>query len=167
LTNPEATTKNSRRDGHWLDRLPAIDEDIVALERKLEQTESNGAPPERIRQCIQETLGRSRRATVDAHHTVPPAFRGGQPLEIELALEKQSKSVRMYYRRVDQAERYETALLEPTGNRFHAVIPSAYTDSPYALQYYFEVEHDTGGASLYPGFEPDLANQPYFVVRQS
>ena len=41
-----------------------------------------------------------------------------------------------------------------------------YTDSPYPLQYYFELRDARGHAWLYPGFRADLCNQPYFVVRQ-
>jgi hypothetical protein len=46
---------------------------------------------------------------------------------------------------------------------YRAAIPADYTQSPYPLQYYFEV-FEAGGAALYPGFSPDLSNQPYFVV---
>jgi hypothetical protein len=48
-----------------------------------------------------------------------------------------------------------------------AGIPAAYTKSPFAIQYYFELRDSTGDATLYPGLGPDLANQPYFVISQS
>ena len=51
-------------------------------------------------------------------------------------------------------------------NRYRAVIPGDYTQSVYLLQYYFELHEGPAGAWLYPGFEPTLSNQPYFVVRR-
>ena len=74
--------------------------------------------------------------------------------------------MRLYYRHVNQAERWQLMEMAAEGNRFRAIIPAAYTDSSYPLQYYFELRHQTGAASLYPGFASDLSNQPYFVVRQ-
>jgi hypothetical protein len=49
---------------------------------------------------------------------------------------------------------------------YHATIAGDYTNSPYPLGYYFELKGD-GSAWLYPGFRPDLANQPYFVIRRA
>jgi len=152
--------------GHWLDRLTAIDADIADMAKKLEQA-GGAAPQERVRLCIQEALGAPRRAAVSCHHVQPERFRAGQPLDIELSVQKSAGSVRLYYRQVNQAERFETVAMLAKGNRFRAAIPAAYTDSPYQLQYYFELKQESGAATLYPGFAADLANQPYFVVQQS
>jgi hypothetical protein len=43
---------------------------------------------------------------------------------------------------------------------YRAVIPAAYTQSPFPLQYYFELD----SSAVYPGFNETLSNQPYFVV---
>jgi hypothetical protein len=153
--------------GHWLDRLPALNEDIAALEKKLERTDSNAPAEQRIKACIQEVLGRPHRAVVAAQHEQPPPFHPGQQLDIHLALQESPVSVRLYYRHVNQAERFQMALMQADGDRFRAAIPESYTDSPYPLQYYFEIRSVSGNASLYPGFAPDLTNQPYFVVRQA
>jgi hypothetical protein len=155
--------------GHWLDRLPAIDADIASLEKKLEQTATKSADVKssgRIEGCIQECLAKPSRAAAPCRHTTPSGFRAGQTLELNLAFQKSPRSVHLYYRHVNQAERFETASMQAQGNHFRATIPAAYTNSPYPLQYYFEIKHDSGSASLHPGFAPDLANQPYFVVRQ-
>lgn len=53
------------------------------------------------------------------------------------------------------------------GNRGTATIPGEYTNSPYPLEYYFELHNGAGQVWLYPGFDATLANQPYFVVRQA
>ncbi len=38
--------------------------------------------------------------------------------------------------------------------------------SPFPLQYYFELRR-AGSAAIFPGLNADLANQPYFVLRQA
>jgi len=153
--------------GHWLDRLTAIDADIADMAKKLELADNSAAPQERVHLCIQEALGAPRRAVVLCHHIQAERFHAGQPLDIELSLQKSTGSVRLYYRHVNQAERFETVAMLAEGNRFRATIPAAYTNSPFQLQYYFELKQEPGTASLYPGFAADLANQPYFVVQQS
>jgi hypothetical protein len=42
----------------------------------------------------------------------------------------------------------------------------AATDSAYPMLYYFEV-HGGEGSGIYPGFGPDLSNQPYYLVRSN
>jgi hypothetical protein len=150
--------------GHWLDRMPAIDADIASMETKLELAKS-AEPDARVRAAIAAALGRPQRATPACHHTTPSHFRSGEPLPIELSTEKAAASVRLWYRHVDHAERFESQQMEAHDNRYHAVIPADYTKSPYPLQYYFEVREHPETASLYPGFPPGLDRQPYFVVR--
>jgi hypothetical protein len=152
--------------GHWLDRLPAMDADIAAVEKKLEQAKP-GQPEGRAAAAIQEALGRPGRARLACRHRPPQLFRPGQPLEIEISLEKKPAAVRLHYRHVTQAERYQTAEMDSSGGAWRAAIPAGYLASPYPLQYYFEIEHGPEAASLYPGLGPDLTNQPYFVVRRA
>ena len=64
-------------------------------------------------------------------------------------------------------ERYESVDTDGRDNTFRASIPAVYTDSPYPLQYYFELREGPERAWLYPGFTTDLTNQPYFVLRRS
>ena len=68
-------------------------------------------------------------------------------------------------RHVNQAERYQMTELDRQGGEYRAVIPASYTDSAFPLQYYFELRRGPTTAWLFPGFTPDLMNQPYFVVR--
>jgi len=49
------------------------------------------------------------------------------------------------------------------GNTFTAAIPAEYTNSPFPLQYYFEI-HTAGGATMHPGFKENFTGTPYFVV---
>ena len=86
---------------------------------------------------------------------------------VALALEIQGAapaSAVLRYRQVNQAERWKSVSMEREGRSFQAAIPSTYTQSPYALEYYFEVRKDASSASFYPGFNEVFANQPYFVL---
>ena len=154
--------------GHWLDRLPAMDQDIAAMAQKLESVGNRAEFSESHTQsAIQTALGRPERNTAVSRHTQPRAFRAGQPVDIELSLEKVLKLVRLYYRHVDQAERYEMVEMQAAGQQYRATIPATYTNSPYPLQYYFELKESPEAAWLYPGFNASLTNQPYFIVRQA
>jgi hypothetical protein len=151
--------------GHWLDRLPAMDADIAAVARRLEQAKG-GDPPPRVGEAIRAALGRPRRATLSCRHTPPERFRPGQAVDLELLTETAVAGIWVYYRHVNQAERYERAEMWGRAQVYQARIPAAYTESQYPLQYYFEWKLKDGGAGLYPGFGVDLANQPYFVIRK-
>jgi hypothetical protein len=89
-------------------------------------------------------------------------------VDLAISMEKGIKltSARLYYRHVNQAERFESAAMEQRAGGYQASIPGAYTDSVFPLEYYFEVKQSPEKAWLYPGFAPDLSNQPYFVVRR-
>jgi hypothetical protein len=159
--------------GHWLDRLAAIDEDIADMERRAQSRPSDGptnaASSAAITPTIQAVLDRRQRPAARVSHTPPPSFRPGQPVIVELVLLDQQPSVtavRLYYRQVHQAQLYQVVDMQAQGNRFGATIPGRYSDSPYPLEYYFELHGEAGQAWLYPGFDATLANQPYFVVRQ-
>ena len=158
--------ENPQLRGHWLDRLPAIDADIAGMSKRLDQAKSGASQP--VRLAIQEALGRPRRVSFSWRHTPPEKFHPGQPLQIELSVEKGPKpvSVRLYYRHVNQAERYESAEMQARDGRYGATLSGSYTDSNYPLQYYFELKQGPDIAGLYPGFTADLTNQPYFVVRR-
>lgn len=152
--------------GHWLDRLAAIDADIAQMAKRLELTAQGGEGTARVRAAVEEVLGRPKRSPAAVHHTVPAQFRAGQPLEIAFAIREgpRANSAQLYYRHVNQAERYESVQMQHSSGEFRAVIPGSYTASHYPLQYYFELRQVGGKASLYPGFTAELTGQPYFVV---
>jgi hypothetical protein len=153
--------------GHWLDRLPAIDADLVALERAGGAADEPGASAERARATVAELLAGAARRPARCRHSVPAAFVPGQPLDLALApVEPPSVSVvRLHYRHVNQAERYVSVEMRERNGTYAATIPAAYTKSPFPLQYYFELR-EADRATLFPGFNRELTNQPYFVVRQ-
>jgi hypothetical protein len=45
-------------------------------------------------------------------------------------------------------------------------VPAAYTDAAHPLAHLFVVHHPGGDASIVPGLDAGLANQPYHVIRQ-
>jgi hypothetical protein len=168
--------------GHWRDRLAAIDKDIAVLEQaQADPTAAADASPRR--DLIDAALGRPTRPRPQVRHTPPAAFQRGQPVPIELAAIEPAASapivasVTLRYRRTNQAESWRSAQmsLDPRGDgkTYRATIPADYGDSPYPLQYYFEVINRSPASSaavpsvtLYPGFDEQWCNQPYVVVRQ-
>jgi hypothetical protein len=152
--------------GSWADRLPAMDKDIAVLSQRLEAAPA-GSPQLRVTVAVQEVLGRPHRWMPDVRHEPLKQFRAGEPLEIELSTTQPNITVRLYYRHVDQAERYATILMETEGQLHRATISATYTNSEYPLEYYFEIRDGTTRVGLFPGFSSTLVNQPYFVVRKT
>jgi len=155
--------------GHWLDRLPAIDADIAEMAKRLESVSNASDQSARVQAAIQQALGRPQRTPVTCHHTPPAHFFPGEPLPLVLSIAPTAApiSARLYYRHVNQSERYLIADATAQGREYHTEIPASYAKSIYPLQYYFELKQGPETAWLYPGFQPDLANQPYFVVRRA
>jgi hypothetical protein len=122
--------------GNWSDRLAAIDQDIAEMS-KHEGTVSG------------RDLKIPKRKKVTGVHTPPKDFVKGAALKIQA---KFGEKAVLRYRHVNQGERFvESESME---------IPGEYTNSPFALMYYFVV-----GESMWPGLDATLANRPYFVVR--
>ena len=153
--------------GQWSDRLAGMDEDIAAIEARMEASKPTDDP--RVAAAIASVLARPHREAAPLRHVPPPRFQPKQPLTLSITVDggRKLSSARLYYRHVNQSERYESAAMQSSGDAFVATIPAAYTDSPYPLQYYFELEQNPDRAWLYPGFSSDLLNLPYFVVRES
>ncbi len=152
--------------GHWLDRLPAIDADIALLEKRLAAIPiaPAGGLQLVIMLALSEATGRPTRPSLAVGHSPVERFERGKPLDLALDAPP-LHSARLYYRRVNQAERWQSAAMERKGASYTAAIPGAYTASPYPLQYYFELKSAPNRACLHPGFPADLAGQPYYVVR--
>jgi hypothetical protein len=165
---PDITVgEHAQLRGHWADRLPAIDADIELVARQAVAPRMSQSP--QAAAAIQAALARPKRNPLACSHVPPATFRAGRPLHLELSTAKSATpiSARLYYRHVTHAERYETADMVWKDGRHGAAIPAAYTESPYPLQYYFELKQDAASAWLYPGFNAERTNQPYFVVRRA
>lgn len=159
-----------RKRGHWSDRLAAIEADLGDMENVLAELGTGAAAAEAgstwDSTCIAELAGpQSPRPRCD--HLPPASFRPGESVVIEMAVEKTVllKRVRLHYRHVNQAEAYRVAEMTLQDGRYRQAIPEEYSESPYPLVYFFELQDDKGHGWLYPGLAPDFSNQPYFVVR--
>jgi hypothetical protein len=153
--------------GHWLDRLPAIDEDIAFMSEILAQTpELSDKPTAKVLLAINESTGRPTRESRVCNHTIPEGFYPGHSIDIELSFDKAPASACLFYRHVNHAERFQTENMHLEGNRYLGSVPATYTDTQYPIQYYIELKDTGDKAWLYPGFNDDLINQPYFVVRK-
>jgi hypothetical protein len=157
------------RRGHWSDRLAAMDKDIQALTAQVLAASSGAMTTPDSRAAMQNAMGRPARPGIECLHTPPAAFQPGEALKLTLSIPQESlqptmASVALLYRHVNQAERWKRAEMEADGDVFTAAIPAEYTQSPYALEYRFELRTKSGAAWLAPAFNTTLSSQPYDVV---
>jgi hypothetical protein len=169
--NTYGGTKNMR--GHWLDRLPGIDSDISAMQALIVQAPAGAISDHKfggdsVPRAIREIFSPPMRPALSCRHTPARTFTPGmaQTIELETASGEIS-AVRLKYRHVNQGEYYQVIEMQPLGSAYRATIPSEYTKSEYAIQYFFEIESGPGRATSYPGLGPDLTSQPYYVVEQA
>lgn len=154
--------------GNWLDRLPSMDKDIAYMANKLEQTPATiVVNHDRVSSAIVQVLGRPERTTAAVRHSKPDKFTAGHPVELLLSFDKMPGTARLYYRHVNQGERYQIMEMQADGKNYKATITAEYSNSKYPLEYYFELRKSPEVVSLYPGFNDHLTNQPYFIVRQA
>ena len=137
------------------------------MTKRLESLAPGAASSANVAAAISGVLGRPQRTSTTCHHTPPEPFVPGRPLELTLVVENSSAplTVRVWYRHVNQAERYQLTNMEQQDRHFRVAIPDTYLARDYPLQYYFELRESPGAVWLYPGFAADLANQPYFVLQ--
>ncbi|SPE53828.1 conserved exported hypothetical protein [Verrucomicrobia bacterium] len=161
--------------GHWLDRVKLTEEDIADMERVLEQplAITPKLDARLVELAMREVLAPPPRGDVthlEGFHTPPPFFVRGQPVAITASVSTKTSKltrVRLRYRRINQAEAWQSVEMEPSPKGYRAEIPGAYSDSRFPLQYHFELELGGSVPELYPGLKPGWHGQPYFLVRQS
>ena len=148
------------RRGHWSDRLPFIQQELVTLEQyyavERPQTASASAALERV------TIT-SARPSLFVKHEPPTSFHPGEDLTLSLVVSPQVASITLWYRHVNQGERWLSEPMQQSAGTHSATIPGSYTNSPYPLQYYFELR-TAEAATLHPFLNATLSNQPYFAL---
>ena len=163
----------SKRSGHWLDRLPGIDSDISAMKTKIQPNKAETISRRAALGEMNAIAGILPSALpVKCSHTPSDRFTLGSALEVKLLISgvssregiKSVRSVRLRYRQVNQAERWNVLDLAGENGVYAAAIPPEYTRSEFALEYYFELADAMGAEWMYPGFNKALSNQPYFAV---
>ncbi|GAB3918776.1 hypothetical protein GCM10027613_21380 [Microlunatus endophyticus] len=146
--------------GNWADRLTAIEADVDAMARELKACADEPGRPARV--AVPD-----RPASTGLQHQPPESYEPGDDVMLSVAPAANVTGVRLRYRHVNQAEHWETVDLEARSGQLVGTIPGDYTKSTYPLMYFFVVEHDNGAVALHPGFEADLANQPYYLIMPS
>ncbi len=158
--------------GHWADRLAAIDKDIAGMETAAGPRFAQ-APysAEQIKVAVDAMEKPPAPIVRNFSHTAPATFKAGVPLNI--TMQAQATGVRMFYRQLHQGQTwrdmYMQSQVEPNPEIFNATIPADYTDSPFPLQYYFEIRQGFRLA-LCPCFKENFTGTPftgtpYFVVQ--
>jgi hypothetical protein len=156
--------------GHWLDRIPAFDADIADLRERLAVpvAPANKIDSAAAQGALKVATAEPARPALAVQHTPKDKFHSGQPLAVTLECGVAAlHGVKLHYRHVNQAERWQSVELVRTGASFQGEIPAAYTARRYALQYYFEIAAGPAEATLFPALAADLANVPYFVLRRA
>jgi hypothetical protein len=159
---------NANMRGHWADRVAGIDGDLGDMEKRLNEAAPVSAKVDSAmaKSAVSAVLARPQRPRLNGNHTPPAKFDPGKPLELSVSFPGGRQRVTLLYRRADQSQRWRSEEMQARDDGYRGSIPADYTASPYPLQYYFEVT-GSGGSGIYPGFGPDLSNQPYYLVRSS
>ena len=151
--------------GCWSDRLPAIDADIEVM-KAAKPKSAKGADPQSVERTVKQIMAAAPRPAIRCNHTPASFFSPSTAVNVSLHVVSPVQSVRLVYRHVNQAEYYVTAEMTAQGATYTATIPMEYTQSEFALQYYFELQYAPAVATMYPGLGPDLTDRPYFLVQQ-
>ena len=158
------------RRGCWSDRLPDINKDIAAMEAKLQSSAANEGNSPNAARAFRTALARPSRPVVKCEHTPARTFQPGEALSLSLKVLREAgkapDAVTLYYRRVDQAERWKHMNASASGDTYSVTIPGDYTASPFAMQYYFVLSRGKEAAWMYPGFDATRSNQPYWAIQQ-
>lgn len=152
--------------GCWSDRIPAIAADIDAMERAPALTSGPPVNDKARETVLRQIVSATKRPVLACDHRPEHGFHPGAAATIQVKVPAFVIDVRLVYRHVNQAEYYETVQMNLSGGTYAATIPADYTNSPYALQYYFELQHSPTHATMFPGLGPDLTQRPYFLVEQ-
>ena len=148
------------RRGHWLDRLPIIEQDLAALEQYFATSTSQTASASVALSNIARTPARPSFAI---NHTPPVSFHPATELALSVSAPESVTTAILWYRHVNHGERWISVPMQKSDTAWRATIPASYTNSAFPLQYYFEVRADKE-ATLYPLLNATLNNQPYFAL---
>ena len=151
------------RRGNWMDRLPAIDSDLDSMQKSLANPPAASGAADKAEQAIKSATTPPQRMADTARHTPAPAFKPGKPLTVTLQA-AHSASAHLHYRHVNQGERWLSMDMQSGAAGYTASIPGEYTDSPYPLEYYFELRGGSNSAWMHPAFNSTLSNQPYYAI---
>jgi hypothetical protein len=148
------------RRGHWSDRLPAIDEDLALLEKHFSEVQTRHIS---AGTAVQNTTKAVPRLAISIEHQAPASFAAGNDLPLAMTAPAVVIESILWYRHVNHGERWLSVPMQKSGNSYSVAVPASYTNSPYPMQYYFELR-TVDAAMLHPPFNSTLSNQPYYTV---
>lgn len=148
------------RRGHWADRLSLIDADVALLEKHFAVTSDQKFIPN---DALDRADAPIPRLNIDGKHTAPTSFHPGAALDLAIAAPPAVTSAILWYRHVNHGERWLSTPMQRSATTHTAAIPAIYTDSPFPLQYYFEL-HTATAATLHPALNKTFSNQPYYAI---
>ena len=152
--------------GHWQDRLAAIDRDIAEIEaRPAAQAAARAADSASVERALAGVLSWVPAPAIAVDHEAPGDLLPGEAIPLAVRIAPAAESVRLFYRRLNQAEAWIELETKRDGEAWRAAVPADYARSPYPIQYYFAVRVGER-VTLWPGFGADFAGQPYVVVRR-
>ena len=150
--------------GAWADKLAGIDADLAAVEALVAPTRPGTDPA--MARAIKAVAAGAAFAAPPVSHRPPAAFTPGADLELSFEIEAELASATLWFRQVNQAERWLSAPLTRVGNRWRGAVPGAYTAaSAYPLQYYLQGQAGAHEAFLYPALTARPKGLPYVVLR--
>jgi len=154
--------------GRWDDRLPAIEKDIEEMKKilNLKKFIKNSLDNKTINNNLKIMDNWKYSQKIKVEHKPPRKFKYNQEILINCSV-KLKKNIQGFlnYRHVNQSIKWKKIKLIQNNEYLSAIIPSAYTKTPFPLQYYFEFK-DKEQSLFSPGFNDNLSNQPYHVIRQ-
>jgi len=154
--------------GRWDDRLPAIERDIEEMKKKLNLKKfiKNSKKNKTINTNLKKMENWNYSQKIKVGHTPPRNFIYNQEILIKCSIElKKNFQGFIHYRHVNQSIKWERINLIQNNKYLSAIILSAYTKTPFPIQYYFEFK-DKEKSLFSPGFNDNLSNQPYHLIRQ-
>lgn len=165
--------------GHWLDRLQAIDADVGDME-KLIENHNHSEAPEKDKRNVERAIKVALSEATELHPDFSPdahvpiaSFHRGQPLFVKFEHRRGPKMdwISLHFRHVNQGETWQSAAMNLVQDSYRTEISGSYTDSPFPIQYYFELRPRSGIPFLFPGLNFGARRsknpQPYFVLRQA
>ena len=148
------------RRGHWVDRLSVIEQDLAALEQYFATNASHTGSASVALASLAKT---PTRLSFAIDHAPPASFRRGSDFALSISASESVTMAILWYRHVNHGERWISVPMQRSGPTCRVSIPGSYTDSPFPLQYYFELRVGEE-ATLHPLLNTTLNNQPYFAL---
>ncbi len=148
------------RRGHWLDRVAIIEDDLNALEQYFA---ANPARTGSASVALANLAKAPKRPSFAIEHVSPASFQRGSDLALLVSASESVTMATLWYRHVNHGERWISVPMQKLDTTWRATISGSYTDSPFPLQYYFEVRAGEE-PTLHPLLNATLNNQPYFAL---